>query len=270
MGKEKYSTVDSVDAYTPAEIAVRVKNAGVGKANMSFFNTLTLSVLAGAFIAFGGMFYTLVITDTELGFGPTRLLGGVAFSLGLILVVVAGAELFTGNNLIVMAWVDRRIATSKLLRNWGLVFVGNFLGAAATSLIVLLSGVFSMGDGIVASTAQDIAITKVQIPMMEAFFRGLLCNTLVCLAVWMCFAARSVTSKILAILFPISAFVALGFEHSVANMYLIPTGYLAGAYNITIGQFLSNLIPVTLGNIVGGSLFVALVYWIVYLRGSEK
>ena len=256
---------NNVDAYTPAEIATRVENAGVFKANLPAIQTLVLAILGGAFIAFGAMFYTLVVTNTGMGFGPQRLLGGIVFSLGLILVVIAGAELFTGNNLIVMAWVERRISLYQLLRNWILVFVGNLIGTVATALIVHFSGVLNLGDGAVTITAQNIAIAKTQIPFTEAFFRGLLCNTLVCLAIWLCFAAHTVAGKILAIVFPVSAFVALGFEHSVANMYFIPIGYLAGATEITINGFLANLVPVVLGNIIGGSFLVASVYWVIYL-----
>lgn len=267
---EKPVSLNQTDAYAPAVVAAMVENAGVKKAALSILQTLVLAVLAGAFIAFGGMFFTVAITDTGLGLGPTRLLGGLAFSLGLILVVVAGAELFTGNNLIVMAWASRRITTARLLRNWSLVYIGNFVGAFATAIIVYGSGTLGIGDGAVAETARNIASAKVQLPFMEAFLRGVLCNTLVCLGVWLCAAAHSVGSKILAILFPITAFVALGFEHSVANMYLIPIGYLAGAEGVTMATFAANLVPVTLGNIVGGSVLVALVYWIVYLRKPDQ
>jgi formate transporter len=274
-----------IDAYAPPEIAARIETAGVKKAQLPALQTMVLAILAGAFIAFGGMFYTLVVTDSGLGFGPQRLLGGIVFSLGLILVVIAGAELFTGNNLIVMAWADKKISSHQLLRNWLLVYIGNFIGAAATALIVYWSGILSLGDGALGETAKAIALGKVQLPFMEAFFRGVLCNTLVCLAVWLCFAAHTVSGKILAIIFPVSAFVALGFEHSVANMYLIPIGYLAGigetsatglmsyftaTNGITLSGFFGNLVPVTLGNIVGGSVFVALVYWLVYLRDTDS
>ncbi|MBT3767947.1 MAG: formate/nitrite transporter family protein [Rhodospirillaceae bacterium] len=274
-----------IDAYAPPEIASRIETAGVKKAHLPVLQTMVLAVLAGAFIAFGGMFYTLVVTDSGMGFGPQRLLGGIAFSLGLILVVIAGAELFTGNNLIVMAWAENKISTHQLMRNWLLVYIGNFVGAMATALIVYWSGILSLGDGALGETAKAIAHGKVQLPFMEAFLRGVLCNTLVCLAVWLCFAAHTVTGKILAIIFPVSAFVALGFEHSVANMYLIPIGYLASVGDssatglmsyftatngITLSGFIGNLVPVTLGNIVGGSVFVALVYWIVYLRDTDS
>ena len=260
----------SLDAYAPAEIARRVETAGVNKANLPARSTLVLAALAGAHIGFGAMFFELVITDSGLGFGPGRLLGGLCFSLGLILVVVGGAELFTGNNLIVMAWADRLIGTRALLRNWGLVYVGNMAGAFAMVLAVQLSGTLQFGGGAVAETAVSVAEAKVALDPLQAFVRGILCNALVCLAIWLCFAAHTVSGKILAILLPVSAFVALGFEHSVANMYLIPIGMLnatgAAAEALTPAAFVGNLIPVTVGNVVGGAVFVALVYWIVYGR----
>ena len=258
------------DAYAPAVVAERVENAGVAKANLGIGQTLVLAVLAGAFISFGGMIFTLVMTSSELGFGPGRLLGGAAFSLGLILVVVGGAELFTGNNLIVMAWADSKVSTGRLLTNWTLVFSGNLVGALATAVIVFWSGTLNLGGGAYGETARAIAEAKVTLPFHQAFLKGVLCNTLVCLAVWLCFAAHSVSGKILSIVFPISTFVALGFEHSVANMYLIPIGWLAGADSVTLAGFLANLIPVTLGNIAGGSAMVASVYWYVYLRHSAR
>jgi len=254
-----------VDAYTPPQVAALVEAVGARKASLPALQTATLGLLAGAFIAFGGMFFTLVMTGNELGLGPGRLLGGLAFSLGLVLVVIGGAELFTGNNLIVMAWADGKVTTGALLRNWGLVYVANFVGSLGCVVLVHLSGALELGGGAVSETAASIAAGKLRLGPLEAFSRGILCNVLVCLAVWLCFAAHSVSGKILAIAFPISAFVALGFEHSVANMYLIPIGMLAqGA--IDISGFLGNLIPVTLGNIVGGGGLVALVYWLVYLR----
>lgn len=256
------------DAYNPTEIAARVANAGVTKASLPFLQMFILALLAGAFIAFGGMLFTLVMTNHGLGFGPSRLLGGLAFSLGLILVVIAGAELFTGNNLIVMAWAERKVSSAQLFRNWGIVFVGNIIGSVGMALLVFWSGTLEMDSGRVAETAMSIASAKVAIPPVEAFFRGLLCNTLVCLAVWLCFAAHSLTDKVIAIVFPITAFVALGFEHSIANAYLIPIGYLAGGADITMMGFVSNMLPVTAGNIVGGSVFVTLVYWLIYRRDS--
>ena len=263
------SQENSVDAYAPREIAERVENAGVAKAELGTLPTLVLAVLAGAFIAFGAMLYMVVVTDSGLGFGPERLLGGVAFSLGLILVLVGGAELFTGNNLIVFAWADRMITGRALLRNWGLVYLGNFVGATAMALVVHLSGLHNLGDGAVAATAMRIAEGKLALTPIEAFVRGILCNVLVCLAVWLCFAAHSVVSKVVAIVFPIAGFVALGFEHSVANMYMIPAGWLAGSDLVTLAGYGANLIFVTIGNIVGGGVLVALVYWLVYRRGQR-
>ncbi len=262
-----------LDAYAPAEIARRVESAGVAKAGLALVPTLALGVLAGAFIAFGALFYLVAVTDSGLGYGIERIVGGVCFSLGLILVVIAGAELFTGNNLIVIAWADRKITSQQLLRNWGLVFVANFVGAVATAVIVDLSGIMGSHDGALGETAIRVAGAKAALPFGAAFLRGLLCNALVCLAVWLAMAAHSVSGKILAIVFPIAAFVALGLEHSVANMFLIPLGLLvapdAGVAGLTIGGLAGNLIPVTLGNIVGGSVFVALVYYVVYIRGTR-
>ena len=256
----------NIDAYTPAKMAELVEGIGVKKAALPTVPTLMLGLLAGAFIAFGAMFFTLVMTNQYMGLGSARLLGGIAFSLGLILVVVGGAELFTGNNLIVMAWADRKVTTLQLLRNWGLVYISNLSGAVGAAALVYWSGTLSFGDGAVAETALDIAIAKINIDPLQAFIRGILCNVLVCLAVWLCFAAHHVAGKILAIVFPISAFVALGFEHSVANMYFIPLGMLVSGGDISVMDFLNNLVPVTIGNIVGGGVFVALVYWAIYLR----
>lgn len=254
-----------IDAYAPAEMAERVEAAGVSKVLQPALTTIMLAILAGAFIGFGAMFYTVAIIESALGFGPSRVLGGVAFSLGLILVIVGGAELFTGNAFIVMAWASRRISLAALLRNWLLVYVGNFAGAFGAAALVYLSGTLALDSGGVARTASAIAVAKLALPADQAFFRGVLCNALVCLAVWLCFAARGVAGKILAILWPISAFVALGFEHSVANMYLIPIGMLSGA-GVDLVGFARNLLWVSLGNVVGGAGGVALVYWIIYLR----
>jgi len=256
----------SFDAYKPEKIAELVENIGVKKALLPAIPTIMLSLMAGAFIAFGAMFYTLVMTNHDMGFGPARLLGGVVFSLGLILVVVGGAELFTGNNFIVMAWAEHKVTTAQLLRNWSLVYIANFIGAIGAAILMYWSGALLLGDGAVAETALNIAVYKVNLEPMQAFIRGLLCNALVCLAVWLCFAARDVASKILAIIFPISAFVALGFEHCVANMYFIPLGMMISDGEIGVTVFLTNLIPVTIGNIIGGSLFVAFVYWVVYVK----
>lgn len=269
-----------IDAYTPAQMAKRVETAGVAKAGLPLVPLFALAVLAGAFIAFGAMFYTVAVTNHGMGLGPARVLGGAVFSLGLILVVVGGAELFTGNVLLVMGWADGKISTKAVLRNWVVAYAGNFVGAVGMAVLAYASGYMDMGSGAVGATAIKIATAKVELDFMTAFFRGVLCNTLVCLAVWLCFAAHTVVGKILAVLFPISAFVALGFEHSIANMYFIPVGMLAAgndAYvavagllpagaGLTIGGLIANLVPVTLGNIVGGGLFVAATYYLVYLR----
>jgi len=275
---------DRIDAYAPAEIARRVRDVGVSKARLSTPKLLALAVLAGAFIGIGACFSTLVITGSEAGFGPTRLLGGLVFSLGLVLVIIAGAELFTGNNLIAMAWADRSVTSVEVLRNWLLVYAGNLVGALLTALLVFLSGIWKLGDYGVGGQALAIAAAKCELPLVEAFFRGVLCNALVCLAVWLCFSARSTADKILSIILPISAFVALGFEHSIANMYFIPLGILLGgepgllesgadvadlAEAVHWGGFFRNLVPVTLGNIAGGTLLVAGVYWFIYLRPSR-
>lgn len=271
----------SIDAYSPKEIANRIQQLGVVKSKGDPIRVLALSLLAGAFIALGAALFTVVTHDAgEIAGGLMRLIGGLAFCLGLVLVVVAGAELFTGNNLIVMAYVDGQVSLKQLLNNWGLVYIGNFIGALGIMLLIYFSGHWQMANGNIGAHAVIIADAKVNLTWMEAFSRGILCNILVCLAVWLCYAGRSVTDKILAVLFPITAFVALGFEHSVANMFFIPAGILAQSdtlvasaitnsvsEHLTISGFLwHNLLPVTLGNIVGGSVFVGLFYWFIYLR----
>lgn len=259
------------DAYSPKEIAERVETIGVAKAHLSFSALIVLGLLAGGFIGLGGLYFTLVTSDATLGFTAARLLGGLAFSLGLILVVIAGAELFTGNNLLVMAWASRRISTGELAQNWLIVYLANFAGAVGLVLLVLLSRQWLMNDMAVGMNAIRIAAAKTALPFWEAFFKGVLCNILVCLAVWLALAGRNVTDKVCAIVFPISAFVAAGFEHSVANMYFIPLGILLNAQMGVVGTetltwfgLLSNLVPVTLGNIAGGGVMVALVYYFVY------
>jgi len=251
-----------IDAYRPTEIAQRIEEAGVRKTQLGLVQMVALSVLAGAFIAFGAAFYTVAMSGADPGFGPARLLGGAAFSLGLILVMVGGAELFTGNALMVMAWVDRRIGTGAMLRAWLVVYVGNLIGALGMAVLIDLSGTLAGPQG---ELAVQIAEAKMTLPPLEALARGILCNALVCLAVWLTFAAHSVAGKILAILWPITAFVALGYEHSVANMYLIPVGLLNGAEGGVAG-LLANLAPVTLGNVIGGAGGVALAYWAAYRR----
>jgi formate/nitrite transporter len=277
------STEDSrLDALLPPEMARRAEDVGARKAAMDATRTFTLAVLAGAFIALGGVFATTALAGAgSAPWGATRMLGGVAFSLGLVLVVVGGAELFTGNNLLVMAWASRRVSTRALLRNWFVVFVGNFVGAGGTAVLVYLGGTHRSGNGAFGATALAIAHAKVQLGFTEAIALGVLCNTLVCLAVWLTLSARTSADRILAIVPPISAFVAAGFEHSVANMYFVPFGLLITAWDpgfaagvsehpvpaLTWDLFLRrNLLPVTIGNVIGGAGLVGLVYWFVYLR----
>ena len=265
------------DAYSPKEIAERVESIGVTKARLPWVSQITLGILAGGFIGLGALYFTLVTSDAGLSFATSRLLGGIAFSLGLILVVVAGAELFTGNNFLVMAWASGRISTWELMRNWLLIYSANFAGALGLVLLVFLSQHWQAAGGAVGANAVKIAYAKVALPFAEAFFKGILCNILVCLAVWLAVAGRSVIDKIFAIIFPVSAFVAAGFEHSVANMYFIPLGillrdssHLANMEMLTWAGLFSNLVPVTLGNIIGGGVMVAAVYYLVYCRRSNE
>lgn len=265
------------DAYAPAQIADRVCKIGLAKVTTPVSTMIVLALLAGAFISLGALFYAVTVTTGKeaapVPFGLLRLAGGVAFSLGLVLVVVGGAELFTGNNLIAMAWAVGCVQTSQVIKNWVWVYLGNLLGALGTVALVLLAGVPALGDGAVGDTLVHIARSKVALDPVSAVARGILCNVLVCLAVWLCMAARSVADKILAIVFPISAFVACGFEHSVANMFFLPLGIAltaSGADALSWSGALANLGLVTLGNLIGGTGLVALVYWFVYLRHSKQ
>ena len=278
-----------IDALLPAQMAAKAEQVGVAKAGMCLPKLFTLAVLAGAFIAMGAAFSTTVSAGLAgLPWGLVRLLAGLSFCLGLILVVVAGAELFTGNNLIVMAWAGGKVSLASLLRNWVAVYLGNLTGALATAGLVFLSGQYLLGERAVGLNALAIANAKCALAFGPALALGVLCNALVCLAVWLCYSARSVVDKIAAVIFPITAFVAAGFEHCVANMYFIPLGlfiklgapdgFWAGLGKSPAdwpqltwsGFWLDNLLPVTIGNVVGGSLMVGLVYWFVYLRGTRR
>lgn len=266
MDKEPYPS----DAYPPQEIARKVERLGVVKAHADTLTLLVLAILAGAFISLGALLYTVVITQSGLGFGPTRLLGGLSFCLGLILVVVAGAELFTGNNLIAMAWASQLIGTREVIRSWLLAYAGNVVGCLGTVLLVVWANIAGLGDGAVGETVVRIARTKADLPLFEAFTRGILCNALVCLAVWLAIGARSVTDKILAILFPITAFVTIGLEHSIANWFFLPFGLAVDTHGmVSIVGVGWNIVAVTAGNVVGGTLLVAGVYWVAYLRGER-
>lgn len=250
-------------AYRPAEIARRIEEAGVQKAALGLVPLTMLGMLAGAFIGFGAVFYLVVVTEAGTAFGPTRLLGGVAFSLGLILVIVAGAELFTGNALIVMAQIERRITPRALVRNWVIVYFANLAGALGMVALTYAAGTLDLANGAVGATAA--AITS----PVALFARAILCNALVCLAVWLTFAADGAGAKILCILWPITAFVALGYEHSVANFFLLPMGLLAGAAG-GVGDVAQNLAIVTVGNIIGGAGGVAATYWAIYRRNRGR
>ncbi len=266
---ETSADLHGMDAYAPKEIARRVNQFCVVKARLPLLTLSLLGVLAGAFIGLGALMFALVASDTSLGFGATRLLGGLGFSLGLILVTVAGAELFTGNNLLVMGWASGCVSTRDVLRNWLVVCAANFVGAAGLALLVWLSGHAALNGANVARSVIGIAVAKAALPIGEAFFRGVLCNVLVCMAVWMALAGRSVVDKAVAIVFPITAFVAAGFEHSIANMYFFPLAMLLGA-PLGVADLARNLVPVIAGNILGGSVLVALVYHVIYIRPAGR
>jgi len=277
----------TLDALMPAEMAAKAEQVGVTKANMPLHRLVPLGLLAGAFIAFGANFSAVVTADTGISPGISRLLGGVVFSLGLILVVISGAELFTGNTLIVMAYASRRITARKLLRNWLIVYVSNFVGAAGVALLVVLSGRLQAGDGSLGTKALKTAAAKADLGFGHAIVSGILANMLVCLAVWMTMSARTIVDKVMVIVPPIAAFVAAGYEHSVANMYFFPAALFhkawapdsfwaatdttaAGYPHVTWGRFLyDNLLPVTIGNIIGGAVLVGLVYWFVFLKPGK-
>jgi formate/nitrite transporter len=292
----------TIDALLPVEMAKKAEDIGVKKANLPALQMFLLAVLAGAFIAVGAIFANsisagyLVVKDAAgstlqtmtLPYGVQRLLSGLAFSLGLILVVIGGAELFTGNNLIVMAFSSGRVSLAQLLRNWGIVYLGNFVGAFATAILMFLTKQYMFGSGAIGLNALNTGEAKTSLDFVQAVSLGAMCNTLVCLAVWLCYSARSTTDKILSMIPPITAFVAASFEHSIANMYFIPIALFIKDYgdpkffemikttpdkfpHLTWGNFfISNLLPVTIGNIIGGAVMVGLVYWFIYLRNIKK
>jgi formate transporter len=264
----------NLQAYSPAEIKQAIEKVGVRKANLPPLASLMLAVVAGGGVGFGAIYFTVVASDPTLGFAATRVLGGLVFTLGLTLVMVGGAELFTGNNLIVMAWASGEVSTATMLRNWTIVWFGNLVGSLGLVVLIHLTGHFEMNDGRIAAATLNIAAMKIRPDMTTLFFRGVLCNVLVCAAVWLAYAGRSVTDKIVAVILPVSAFVAAGFEHCVANMYFLPaawllvwTGHAPDGFDVspvTITGIIHNLVPVTLGNIVGGAGFVGAFYWAIY------
>ena len=274
-----------IDALLPSEIAARAESVGVKKAQLDTLSMFALAVLAGAFIALGAVLATIAWAGASgvLPAGMVRLVAGLAFCLGLILVVIGGAELFTGNNLIFMAWASRKISTAALLRNWVIVYAGNFVGALATAVLMILTREYLFDGGAIGLAALNIANSKVNLGFPQAVALGIMCNALVCLAVWLTLGARTTSDKILAIIFPITTFVAAGFEHSIANMYFIPLGWLIKHFdpvfaastgldlvNLTPTGLLANLVPVTIGNIIGGVVMVAGVYWFIYLRHNRR
>jgi formate transporter len=279
-----------LDALLPPQMALKAEQIGVRKAELATLPMLTLGVLAGAFIALGAIFATTVSVGAAgvLPYGLVRLLAGVVFSLGLILVIVGGAELFTGNTLIIMAWASGKLGHQLLLRNWTIVYIGNFIGAVGTVVLVFLAGQYTFDGGRVGAAALATAAAKVQLGFGQAIVLGILANALVCLAVWLTLSARSTADRVLVIVPPIAAFVAAGFEHSIANMYFVPIGLFIRAWApasfwtaidsapsdyamLTWRSFLvDNLLPVTIGNIIGGVVLVGLVYWFVYLRGVAR
>jgi formate/nitrite transporter len=275
----------TLDPILPAAMATRAEENGVRRVATDPLTVLALSVLAGAFIAFGAIFATTVSAGSaELPYGVGRLLTGLVFTVGLIMVIVGGAELFTGNNMIVMAWASGKVSTAGVLTNWGLAFAGNFAGAFLTACLMFLTTQYTFGNGAVGLSALSIAHAKAALAPMPAFMLGIFCNALVCLTVWMCFAARTTIDRVATAMLPIAAFVAAGFEHCIANIYFIPIALFikAGApasFWTAIGKapadypaltwenfLLANLLPVTLGNMIGGSVMVAAVYWFIYLR----
>ena len=266
--------------YSPKDTEERVEQASIRKASLSWLSLIMLSILAGSFIALGSEFFTIVIFDSTLSIGFTRLIGGLCFSLGLILVIVAGAELFTGNNLVIMGFASGVVNYKQVIKNWIGSYVGNFIGSISVVFLMFLTNLWKMENFMLGAKIVQIAADKTNLSFLEGLSRGILCNALVCLAVWLCFSARSVVSKIAAIIFPITAFVASGFEHSIANMYFIPMGLLLknnqsvieainrlssvpDLSNLNISGFLGNLLSVTLGNIIGGAIMVGIVYWMI-------
>lgn len=268
-------------------MAQKAEEIGVRKTCMPLIRLFPLAMLAGAFVSLGAIFCTVTLAGSAaMPYGIGRLAAGLAFCLGLILVIIGGAELFTGNNLIVMAWASGKVSTGAMLKNWLFVYLGNFAGSLITALLMVTAKQYTFGGGAVGETALKIAASKMDLGFAQAVALGILCNGLVCLAVWLTYSGRSATDKILAIIFPVSAFVAAGFEHSVANMYFVPYALLikhldpafaagfAGAIHLeglTWTAFLvNNLLPVTIGNIIGGGLLVGAVYWLVYLADSRR
>lgn len=273
--KEDLATVKP-DHLAPAQTQAKGETVAVGKTNLEPFRCFVLAILAGMFIGLGALFMTYVKSDASLSFAVASVFGAACFSIGLILVVVAGAELFTGNNLMVMAALSKKCSWGGVFKNWGIVWVGNFVGSLILVGIVAGANSAGMNNGEVGSMMMTVAAGKISLPAATIFFRGILCNFLVCLAVWMGFAGKTVIDKIFTCMFPVTAFVAMGFEHCVANMFFLPMGIITKAMGVveytgsadlsvlTAGGALYNICFATLGNIVGGAIFVGVLYWLAY------
>lgn len=278
----------NIDGRPPHQVAnLVIKDLMITKTNFSFFKTLLLGILAGAYISFGCEISTLAAHDSTgfLGFGVTKILTGAVFSLGLMLVVIAGAELFTGNTLIAGSVLEGKVSKKTLFKNWSLVYSANLIGSLLLVFLTFYTNTWQQNGMQIGNYALKIGITKVNLTFIEALTRGILCNWLVCLAIWMAAASRSIIGKIFAIFFPIMAFVALGYEHSIANMFFIPKAILLATQpelvalanvapeklaNLNIFGFVKNLVPVTLGNIVGGVIFLATFYWLAFVKNQDK
>jgi formate transporter len=276
------SNVTPRDIYLPSEMREKAIQSGVAKSKLPLLSLVILSILAGCYIAFGAVFSSIIALGMPgtWPYGLMKSLQGLVFSLGLILVIIGGAELFTGNNLMIMAWIDRRIGIGAIFKNWGIVYLGNFVGSIFIAFLIILSREYLVDDGALGKSIVNLAIIKVSYPFIKAIISGILCNILVCLAVWLTYSGRTTIDKIVAIVFPISAFIAAGFEHSVANMYIIPAGLLLVKFDPSFVTqaaidtttltwptfFLNNLLPVTFGNIIGGALFVGILYFFAYKK----
>jgi formate transporter len=264
----------NLNAYSPAEIKEATEKVGIKKATLPVLTSFMLAVIAGGSIGLGALYYTIIVSDPELSFAAARVIGGLAFSLGLVIVLVGGAELFTGNNLVVMAWASGDVTTKQMLRNWVVVYFGNLAGSLGLVVLVFLAHHLDMNGGRIGLSILNTAAAKIAPDAVTLFFKGVLCNLLVCLAVWLAYGGRSVTDKIVALIFPVSAFIAAGFEHCVANMYFLPLAWLMvqtgnvppgfDASAITVTGIIHNLVPVTVGNIVGGAGLVGAMYWAIY------
>ena len=286
IGTGAVPTVEPVVCNSPADIAKSCVGAAVKKAAITLTPLRVLAILAGAYIAMGGILNTVITNDlgNYIGDGLTRLVGGMVFSLGLILVILGGAELFTGNNLVMTTGLlDKKITIKQVVNNWVNVYIFNFVGAVLVASLVYYSGIWKFNGGAVGLKALSVASGKVNLSFSEALVRGILCNWLVCLAVWLSMAGKDAFGKILGIMIPVTAFVAMGLEHSIANMYFVPMGIFLSGQEALIANispavlegltwfgFLKNLVPVTIGNMIGGIFFVATAYWNVYLKPHTR